>query len=353
MVWKGYPFVSIMMLAGLQSIPEDFYHAARVDGANAWQRLVNITLPCLMPVLGVTLVLVDALGLPRLLDHLRADPGRAAQGHRRRLSIMTYEQAFGFFKMGYASAIGVVTLVICVVAAPAHGPPCLARRCTEAGRDEAHAPPDRLPSTPPSFVTCVLVLFPIYWMFVTALSPANQLRSFPPVFWPPRSATGTSSGESLHRTPVRCCGSPTRRSPPSAPWRFSMRSAILAGYSLSRFRVRGGHSLGLFILTAKMLPATLLVIPLFGIFREVDLIGSLWSIILAHATLIVPFRTWMLKGYFDTIPTELEQAAMVDGCSPLGALVRVILPVALPASPPRRSMASCSPGPTTPMPAPS
>ena len=58
MIWKGYPFVSIMMLAGLQSIPEDFYHAARVDGANAWQRLINITLPSLMPVLGVTLVLV-------------------------------------------------------------------------------------------------------------------------------------------------------------------------------------------------------------------------------------------------------------------------------------------------------
>src|SRR3546814_17731922 len=60
------------------------------------------------------------------------------------------------------------------------------------------------------------------------------------------------------------------------------------------------------------------------------MIGSLWSIILAHATLIVPFTTWMLKGYFDTIPRELEQAAMVDGCSPHGALFRVILPVATP-----------------------
>ena len=85
-----------------------------------------------------------------------------------------------------------------------------------------------------------------------------------------------------------------------------------------------------FILAAKMLPATLLVIPLFGIFRMTGMIGSLWSIVLAHATLIVPFTTWMLKGYFDTIPRELEQAAMVDGCSPFGALFRVILPVAAP-----------------------
>jgi multiple sugar transport system permease protein len=94
--------------------------------------------------------------------------------------------------------------------------------------------------------------------------------------------------------------------------------------------MRGGKSLGLFILTAKMLPATLLVIPLFVIFRTLGLVGSTWSIVIAHATLTVPFTTWMLKGYFDTIPRELEQAAMVDGCSPIGALIRVILPVSTP-----------------------
>ena len=111
---------------------------------------------------------------------------------------------------------------------------------------------------------------------------------------------------------------------------LSMSVSIFAAYSLSRYRVRGGQALGLFILVSKMLPATLLVIPLFAIFREFRLIGSLWSIILAHSTLIVPFSTWMLKGYFDSIPRELEQAAMVDGCSPLGALFRVILPVSAP-----------------------
>ena len=61
-----------------------------------------------------------------------------------------------------------------------------------------------------------------------------------------------------------------------------------------------------------------------------SLMGSLWTLILAHSTLIIPFTTWMLKGYFDTIPRELEQAAMVDGCSPLGAMWRVILPVSAP-----------------------
>jgi multiple sugar transport system permease protein len=177
-------------------------------------------------------------------------------------------------------------------------------------------------------LTCAMLLFPVYWLFITAISPPDTLRSFPPRLWPEIAqwqtfATVTGQrpiGLWLWNSTIAALGAVA----------ISMAVSVFAGYSLSRFRVRGGNSLGLFILTAKMLPATLLVIPLFGIFRSVDMIGSLWSIILAHSTLIVPFTTWMLKGYFDTIPRELEQAAMVDGCSPLGALFRVILPVATP-----------------------
>ena len=114
MVWKGYPFVSIMTLAGLQSIPEDFYNAAKVDGANVFQRFFYITIPVLAPVLGVTLVLV-VLWVFRDFSIIKVltegGPLRATQT----LSIMTYDQAFGFFNMGYASAIGIVTLILCVI----------------------------------------------------------------------------------------------------------------------------------------------------------------------------------------------------------------------------------------------
>ena len=116
MVWKGYPFVSIMSLAGLQSIPEDYYAAARVDGANAVQRLIHITVPCLMPVIGVTTVLV-MLWIFRDFSIIYVLTGGGPLKATQTLAIMTYEQAFGFHRMGYASAVGVVTLVICVVAA--------------------------------------------------------------------------------------------------------------------------------------------------------------------------------------------------------------------------------------------
>lgn len=172
------------------------------------------------------------------------------------------------------------------------------------------------------------VLFPIFWLLVTALSTTAELSGLPPSFWP--------------EVPQWQIFDRVWDARPIPRWLFnstavalgavalSMFVSILAGYSLSRFTVRGGHSMGLFILTAKMLPATLLVIPLFAVFRSLGMIGSLWTVVIAHSTLIVPFTTWMLKGYFDTIPRELEQAAMVDGCSPLGALVRVILPVSAP-----------------------
>ena len=115
MIWKGYPFVSIMTLAGLQSIPDDYYHAAKVDGANVWQRFRWITIPSLMPVLGVTLVLV-MLWVFRDFSIIKVLTDGGPLRTTETLSIMTYNQAFSFFNFGYASAVGIVTLVLCVLA---------------------------------------------------------------------------------------------------------------------------------------------------------------------------------------------------------------------------------------------
>lgn len=177
-------------------------------------------------------------------------------------------------------------------------------------------------------VTCLVLLFPIYWMFVTALQPRTQLRQFPPRAFPAEPQWGVFQ-ELLATQPFGLWLWNTLLVA-FATMLLSLTVSVLAAYALSRHRMRGGPTLGLFILTSKMLPATLLVIPLFVIFRQVGLVGSLWSVVLAQATLIVPFATWMLKGYFDTIPPELEQAALVDGCSPIGTIWRIVLPVAAP-----------------------
>ena len=105
-----------MCLAGLQSIPSDFYAAAKVDGASAAQRFRWITIPSLMPVLGVTMILV-VLWVFRDFSIIKVLTGGGPLKSTQTLSIMTYDQAFGFFKFGYASAVGVITLIFCVITA--------------------------------------------------------------------------------------------------------------------------------------------------------------------------------------------------------------------------------------------
>jgi multiple sugar transport system permease protein len=177
-------------------------------------------------------------------------------------------------------------------------------------------------------ILAAIILFPIYWLFITALSTTEELSGLPPSFWPEAPQWQVFSKVLEERPIPTWLLNSTLAAVGSVA--LSMIVSVFAGYSLSRFSVRGGQSMGLFILTAKMLPATLLVIPLFAVFRSMGMIGSLWTLVIAHSTLIVPFTTWMLKGYFDTIPRELEQAAMVDGCSPLGAMFRVVLPISTP-----------------------
>jgi ABC-type glycerol-3-phosphate transport system permease component len=84
------------------------------------------------------------------------------------------------------------------------------------------------------------------------------------------------------------------------------------------------------ILVTQMLPGTLLVIPLYLLFKQLGLLDTHVGLILAYATFALPFSIWMLKGYFDTIPVEIEEAAIVDGCSRLQALARIVLPLSLP-----------------------
>lgn len=173
-----------------------------------------------------------------------------------------------------------------------------------------------------------IFLFPLYWMILTALAKSTELRTFPPRFLPSDPQWGTFA-HLLAEHPFDVWFMNSLKIA-IAVLIISLTVSVLAAYALSRFRLRGGQSMGLFILTAKMLPGTLIIIPFFVIFRQAGLIGSLWSVIIAQATMIIPFATWMLKGYFDTIPIELEQAAIVDGCSPIGTIFRIVLPVSAP-----------------------
>ncbi|WP_324667985.1 carbohydrate ABC transporter permease [Geochorda subterranea] len=111
---------------------------------------------------------------------------------------------------------------------------------------------------------------------------------------------------------------------------LSVTLAFFAGYGLSRFRFRGASHLAQFILLTQMLPEVMLVVPYFVIMAKLGLTNTYAALIMAYTSFALPFATWMLKGYMDSIPKELDEAALIDGCSRLAALTRIVGPVAAP-----------------------
>lgn len=111
---------------------------------------------------------------------------------------------------------------------------------------------------------------------------------------------------------------------------FSLIIATLGGYGISRYRFKGRGFLSYFILMTQVVPSSLLIIPLYITMNRLGLIDTLISLVLAYTTFSIPFCTWMMKGFFDSIPRSLDEAAMVDGCNPFMAYVRVVLPLTAP-----------------------
>jgi multiple sugar transport system permease protein len=111
---------------------------------------------------------------------------------------------------------------------------------------------------------------------------------------------------------------------------ITLALAMPAGYALARLAGGWGQSAGVAIFLVYLIPPTLLFLPLSRLVTQLDLKDSLWSLILVYPSFTVPFATWLLMGFFKTIPQELEEAALMDGASRLSALWRIVLPVSLP-----------------------
>jgi len=109
---------------------------------------------------------------------------------------------------------------------------------------------------------------------------------------------------------------------------ISLTIGTLAAYGFSRYRFPGRGALLLFYLVIRMFPVVLLIIPLFIMMRNLNLLDSRFGLALAYTTFLLPLCIWLMKGFFDAIPVDLEEAARIDGCTRLTALIRVVLPLA-------------------------
>jgi ABC-type glycerol-3-phosphate transport system permease component len=111
---------------------------------------------------------------------------------------------------------------------------------------------------------------------------------------------------------------------------LALLASLLAGYGFSRYRFPAHNWLLFGFLAAQMFPGVLLIIPLFQLVKFLGLMDSMWALVIANTTFSIPLCTWLLKGFFDQIPKDLEEAGMIDGCSRFEAMRWIILPLAIP-----------------------
>jgi len=181
----------------------------------------------------------------------------------------------------------------------------------------------------PLAVFLFVLLFPFYWMVVTSFKPNEELIShIGNPFWIV-APTLDHFNKLLFQTAY-----------PDWMWNTvlvsvvstfaSLTASVLGAYAIERLRFRGSKQVGLSIFLAYLVPPSILFIPLAAIVFKLGLFDTRWALILTYPTFLIPFCTWLLMGYFRSIPYELEECALIDGASRWQILVRIMLPLAVP-----------------------
>jgi len=174
-----------------------------------------------------------------------------------------------------------------------------------------------------------VLLFPFYWMATTALKPNAELLSHEAnPFWV-AAPTLEHFRHLIFETPYPDWMLNTVIVSVAATF-ASLAASIFAAYAIERLRFRGSRHVGLAIFLAYLVPPSILFIPLAAIVFKLGLFDTRWALILTYPTFLIPFCTWLLMGYFRTIPYELEECALIDGATRWQILTKIILPLAVP-----------------------
>jgi multiple sugar transport system permease protein len=176
----------------------------------------------------------------------------------------------------------------------------------------------------------LILLFPFYWMVITAFKPDSEMLSYKDgsPFWV-HSPTFENIRKLLFETDYPRWLVTTMEVSIAATI-LSLFSSVLAAYAIQRLRFRGASYVGLAIYLAYLVPPSILFLPLADLVFEFGLYDSPMALILTYPTFLIPFCTWLLIGYFKSIPYELEECALIDGATRLQILWRITLPLAVP-----------------------
>ena len=383
-VWAGVPFMIMLLLAGLKGIDAELYDAASVDGAGRWRRFLHVTLPGLRYVLIVaTLLSTISTFNGFTLTYLLTSGGPF--GATRMYPILAFEYAVAGHRTSAGVAVAMmaapVMLVLSLVLARymlwrddlnrgTHQdgivwqstmgvlwPPRVllrgllglfwlvndlaeraadaARRAvwpTGAGASFAGAAGRRATFGVMYGLLGAIVLFelfPIYFVVVTAFKSELQIQQIRGMFWPDPWTleqftflfTRIRFVEWYRNTTFVALASTT----------ISVLVASLGAYAMVRLRWRGASSLGATVLVANLMPGALMVIPMYIILAQLRLINTHWALLVTYPSFVLPFATWLMMGYYRSIPEEVEDAALIDGCNRFQVFFLVVLPLVRPA----------------------
>ena len=176
----------------------------------------------------------------------------------------------------------------------------------------------------------LVLLFPFYWMALTAVKPKEHLidlEAHNPLWT--TSPTLEHIKELLFNSDYPTWLWNTMMISVSATF-LSLVASVLAAYAITRIRFKGASWVGAAIFMAYLVPPSILFIPLSTVVNEYGLFDTPFALILTYPTILIPFSTWLLMGYFKTIPYELEECALIDGANRWQSLVKIILPLAIP-----------------------
>lgn len=177
-------------------------------------------------------------------------------------------------------------------------------------------------------VICVGIIIPFLWMISTSFKQPDEIFSSKPKWLPKEFNFDNFVGIWTRKFFLQCFKNSIIISITTMV--ATIIVATLAGYGISRFQFKGRLFFSILLIVVQIFPGMLMIIPLFTIMNKLHLIDTYIVVVIAHCTFALPFCTWMLKGYFDTVPTSFEEAALLDGCNRLQVLYRIIMPLALP-----------------------
>ena len=175
-----------------------------------------------------------------------------------------------------------------------------------------------------------ILMFPLFWTLITSLKTEKEIFQYPPTFYPHELNTKSYAAqiETGDFNMFQSFGNSFLIS--LGAMLIAVFLAVPASYAIARYRFRGRNIMLLGFLVTQMLPVSVLLTPMFIMFKKMHVYNTWWSAVFADATIGIPFSVLILKNYFASVPKELEEAAYIDGCSRFEAFMRVLVPVAKP-----------------------